>query len=156
MKKKIILTSFAASLLLASTSIAFAGTPMEYPVNQPSPTTQETETITPYWTGLIMINTQLNESPKGYANPFYIISARTDKINKAKIITTLQQYDNGWKTIKTWNETISLSATVTYYEKSYPVSTDKQHSYRFKWDVTTLKNNTVVDHVTDISPTKVI
>lgn len=66
-------------------------------------------------------------------------------VNKMTVKCELQQYDGGWKTIKTWTETKNDS--VIRFYKDYAVA--KNYSYQLKITASVYDGSTLLEEISD-------
>lgn len=109
--------------------------------------------IMPILIGVERINNILSFS-SSRADVNITVKAYPEKIDKVKFEINLQKYQNGkWISIKTWNQSKSLSYGYTEFDESYSV--EKGYKYRFKGSIKAYKGTSLVEDVSIASEEKI-
>lgn len=101
--------------------------------------------IAPHWSYMWMVSADMEVNDYNYAEIDVMASCDPDDADSMKVTLKLQQYDNGWKTIKTWTETIN--DTSGGFTKSAGIP--KGYSYRNQVTVKAYKGSKLLETVTE-------
>lgn len=101
--------------------------------------------IAPHWSYMMMISADMEVNDYNYAVIDVMASCDPDDADSMKVTLKLQQYDGGWKTIKTWTETIN--DTSGGFLKDYAIY--KGYSYRNQVTVRAYKGSKLLETVTE-------
>lgn len=96
------------------------------------------------WSYLTTIAADLEFNSNGHALISVMCDADANDIDKITVKCELQQYNGGWKTIKTWTE--SRNGPTVMFDKEYAVA--KDHSYRLKITASVYSDFILLEKVT--------
>lgn len=101
--------------------------------------------IAPHWSYMMMITAGMEVNDYNYAEIDVTCSCDPDDADSMKVTLKLQQYDGGWKTIKTWTETVNN--TTAWFTKSAGIP--KGYSYRNQVTAKAYKGSKLLETVTE-------
>lgn len=110
---------------------------------------QEGGIITPYWTGVTNVYSDLICSG-GKANPMIDVTVDPSKVDKVNFNGSLLQYkSNQWTTIASWNVDKPVSLGHSLFNQSYGISSG--YDYKFVTTVKAYKGSTLIDTISVVS-----
>lgn len=105
--------------------------------------------VDPRWSHFTTVVGDLDISSNGKAKVFANVSANRNKVDKVKVVCSLQRVEGkNWKTIKSWSaESDSAAPHIAGVSKTYYV--EKGYSYRIKVDSKAYKDNSLQESITN-------
>lgn len=101
--------------------------------------------IAPHWSYMWMVSAYMDVNDYNYAEIDVSCSCDPDDADSMKVTLKLQQYNGGWKTIETWNETINNTSGGFLKSTGIP----KGYSYRNQVTVKAYKGSKLLETVTE-------
>lgn len=101
--------------------------------------------IAPHWSYMMMVSADMVVNDYNYAEIDVAASCDPDDADSMKVVLKLQQYDGGWKTIKTWTE--KIDDTTALFTKSAGIP--KGYSYRNQVTASAYKGSKLLETVTE-------
>ena len=101
--------------------------------------------IAPRWSYLWMISADLEVTDYNAATVSAEASSDPSDTDALKMVIKLQQFNGGWKTYKSWTETVDDSAAMIEKYTAIP----KGYSYRIQVTVRTYKNWKFLESATE-------
>lgn len=148
--KKASLTALTLMLLASSGTTAYAAMPgaaITGPTSLPYSNVRVANGVTPRWDYLVMMSAGM-EIDNNKALITVCCESNYKEVDKMVVKCELQQYDGGWKTIKSWQET--ENDWTILFEKTYGVY--KNYSYQIKLTAKAYKDGSLLESATEYFP----
>lgn len=148
--KKTLLTVLTLMLLTSSATTAYAAIPRTESnslISYPQRNVIIANEGVLRWDDLVSMSAGM-QIDENWATITIICEGDYERVDKMVVKCELQQYDGGWKTIKSWEE--SEDDYVISFEKNYGVY--KNYSYQIKLTAKAYKDGSLLESATEYFP----